>query len=203
MKRLPIIILSIWFFGCIGEGGKTTAKLELNVDTIHFCERTVGEPFVWNDLQLINTGKGPLTIKNIELRGDTGCAFACEYRSDTRGIVSCPRESKGTEGALVTIPKGAARLVRLTYTPSEAGYLDEAGLVITTDADNIGNTGEWRQRVVSMCGQGVAADTDTEAGDSPDGGVGAEPDGGLTTDAGTGCGSCGKAPKKGAPGCEG
>jgi len=191
MKRFTFFILIYLLTGCLGEGSKATSKLELNVDAVNFCDRVVGESFMWNDLQIRNTGKGPLTIRSIKIRGDAGCAFQCSYNSGN-GIAKCPRESSSSKATSVTVADGDTLLVRVIYTPSTEDEADKATLVITSDADNLGEDDvEWPVALVPMCGQGVgAADTEGDAG-APLVDAGPEE-----------CGDCGGPQKKSAPGCE-
>ena len=193
MKRLFLFITFSVLSGCLSDGSNTTSKLELNVDEVNFCTRPYGDSFVWNDLQLRNTGKGPLNIKSIAIRGDAGCAFECSYNTG-KGITNCPRESAASSRAPFSVAEGDSLLVRVTYTPGEEedeDASDLATLIITTDADNVTNEEtNWSVVKVPMCGWGIALpDTDGDAGI-------------LDIDAGSGgCESCGKPLKKGAPSC--
>jgi hypothetical protein len=204
MTRLYFIALIFVLTGCIGEGTKATSKLELNVGSVNFCERTVGESFAWNDLQLLNTGKGPLDIQSILVRGDEGCAFQCFYRPTGRtSLVACPPEGSGANALPASILAGETLLVRVVYTPGAEDNTDQATLVINTNADNTEpkNKNGWGQVLVPLCGTGVPADTDVEG----DAGADSEPDGGpsvLDGGAPGDCGDCGAPLPKGAPGCE-
>ncbi len=191
MKRFYFYLLSLALSGCLNEGGTATSKLELNVDDVNFCGRPYGESFAWNDLQIKNTGKGPLTIKSIKIRGDAGCAFECSYSSG-RSIASCVREAS-SGGTSVSVAEGDSLLVRVVYTPSDEDASDKATLIITTDADNLTDDEEKLAVVkVPVCGRGLPVDTDT-AGDA---GVPTDGDAGVEA-----CGDCGAPLKKSAPSC--
>jgi hypothetical protein len=199
MKRLIYLALIGSLSGCLGGGNETTSKLKLNADAVNFCDRVVGESYVWNNLQLRNTGKGPLTVKSIQIRGDQGCAFQCFYDTGGGRTSKCPRESGGGSVPPVTIFKGGTLLLRVIYEPGAEEYTDRATLVIATDADNLDDDGEWHNLLIPLCGHGVA-DLSPEGDAGPDDGEDAgvsEGDAGMTGD----CGDCGKPLKKGAASC--
>ncbi len=189
--------------GCIGEDTEN-AKMVLNVDTINFCNRTLGETVVWNDVQITNTGRSDLLLSKIAVRGDDTCAFQVFYPEQTpAGKLKtrlAPQEQNSKGFSPVTVPPDQGILLKVVYTPSEIDKADHADLVIQSNASNlVENTEKTVTTVISMCGFGAAAESSTTAAA---GDAGAEEDGGLPMDGGVPCESCGKILKKGAPGCE-
>ncbi len=155
--------------GCVGGNSKGTPKLEINATEINFCSRPSGETTVWNNVQLRNTGKGPLTISSLRVRGDAGCAFACTYMDPQYSdvLIACPSEVGGGPQAEMTLDAGQTLLVRIEYTPSAPGTPDAAALVIKSDAENQTDTsGKVVPIAIPMCGTGI----DAEGGDA-DGGL--------------------------------
>lgn len=205
------VILSISFLflvaGCVGSG-TDDAKMVLNIDAVNFCSRAVGETVVWNDVQITNTSRGELTLSNIRIRGNATCAFEVSYpRESNAGKLKTSTvkpEGKGSFTPL-TIPPFQGIVLKVAYTPSGEGVTDQAALVIASNAANL-NSGsdETVTTVIPMCGEGVNADAlsidvqdagiDMDAGLDMDAGI---PDAGAAE-----CKSCGKALKKGAPGCD-
>jgi hypothetical protein len=180
MKRLIFLSsICIWFFGCVGTNSKGTPKLEVNVTEINFCTQPSGETAVWNNLQLRNTGKGPLEISSLRMRGDAGCAFTCSY-PDARqsdAVIACPNEAGKDGQSKITLEAGNTLLVRIEYAPSARDSKDAAALVIKSDAENqTDNSGKAVPLVIPMCGIG------TDAGEN-------DADGGLS-DAGFNSESC-------------
>jgi hypothetical protein len=87
----------------------------------------------------------------------------------------------------MVLEPGAVSFVGVVYTPSEAGVIDFASLVVTSDAESYLVEGaELGQVEVPLCGEGF------EEGD--------QPDGGADSDAGVDCPEC-QPIDPGAPGC--
>ena len=174
----------------------------LNVDTINFCHRPVGETVIWSDVQVMSTGGGPLTLSKIAVRGDANCAFRVFYpETSASGKLNtriAPDEQAG-HFAPIVIASGEAIVLRVAYTPSSDGVTDRADLVMTSNAVNISDVDQKSvTSVIPMCGMG---DDDASNPSDLDAGAG-DVDGGDVLDAGLACDSCGKALKKGTPGCE-
>jgi hypothetical protein len=197
MKRhffIATVIISA-VCGCNKSGAP---KLEVNVESINFCNQAPEERAVWNNLQLRNVGRGTLDIFGIRIRGDEGCAFSCEY-SQNGELVSCPNENDNSVQPKISIDEDTTLLVRIEYMPSSSETEDSAALVIESNAENLG-TGEEKTEllVLPMCGNGNTAAGAGDAGDeTPDGGLS---DGGASA-ALEDCGACETVPEKGAPSC--
>ena len=193
MKRiLYIVVVCCALWGCAGEESGTSAKLELNVASIQFCEPSS----VFNNLQIRNSGKGPMTIRGIWMRGDEACSFSCDYAipGNSGRVMTCPNEGSG--GTSIRLDAGHTLLVRLEYTASGGTEMDSGAVVIESDAANLLEGDETSAlSVVPLCGNaGSDGDFSSDAGES-DGG---ESDGGVTPPS---CGSCDTVPEKGAPAC--
>jgi hypothetical protein len=180
--------------GCAGESRELTPDLAASPAEVNLCFKELGSTYEWQGLQLENSGDADLLITNIEVRGDSSCAFRC-FREAVGGESSdelhpCPQESEGGPTLLfqMTIPPGGMRFVTIEYTPSADDVPDSASLVITSDAESYLPEGaNLGQAVVPLCGQGF------EPGDYP----GDDPD----LDGGVECPVC-EPPEPGAPGCE-
>jgi hypothetical protein len=224
MKRTTTAFyLSLLVAGCIDSKATRTPELVLNVEEINFCAKEVGETYHWNNLQLRNTGSGPVTVHGVSLRGDQDCVFGCRYqgvRAEGTGatvMVTCPSEGAANPPPVVIAPD-TTLLLQLTYTPSAMDHTDSAALVVTSDAENIPpEDAELKTMVVPMCGTGVASGLDADGPDTAsdtmmaaDAGSGKEADAGVTgppagavPDAGeVPCTACAAPPEKGAPGCQ-
>ena len=198
MKQLISIIFVLFgVVGCVGSGSDD-ARMVLNVDTINFCNRPVGETVVWNDVQLLNASRGELTLSNIAIRGNETCAFEISYPRETvpGKLKTSNAKPEGSSFAPLVVPSGQGIVLKVAYTPSGEGVTDTAALVITSDAANLNNgPNETVTTVIPMCGVGEKSDASLwDAGVELDGG---DPDAGERS-----CGSCGKALKKGVPGCK-
>ncbi len=191
-QSLSVALVVALFAGCTGDSGNVSPKLEVNIEIdsgIRLCQKVVGKTYQWQNLQLNNTGKGDLIVSNIEVRGDANCAFQVyrevAFGEDPAGVYLCPQEHEKKAPFEMIVPAGASRLVRIEYTPSAANVLDQAALVITSNATNIAPEEEqWKPLILPMCGRGIAEETDgrvTQNGDL-DGGVDSGFDSG--TDAG-------------------
>lgn len=217
MKRTVLFPLAaIFAASCINSGASDKSRLELNVETINFCEKEVGKTFHWNDLQLRNTGKDPTTISGIALRGNESCAYRCFYERPPAAVGGeptlepCAEEGSAAQFAPIEIAPGTTFLMRMSYTPTAVGVVDRAALVIATDAGNqTSDEEETATLVVTICGKGIEAappEPGTDAGaPDPDGGVDAsvpvDTTSPETADAGGDCPVCGAPPEPGAPGC--
>ncbi len=212
-----LLLPALFAASCINSVASDKSRLELNVDTVNFCQKEVGKTFQWNDLQLRNTGSETTTVSGIALRGNGACAFQCYYErppampSGEPTLEPCHEEGAGAGFGPIEIDPGTTFLMRMSYTPTGVGIVDTAALVITTDAGNqTADEEEVATLVVPMCGVGIdapPAEPETDAGLLPelDGGEDASlpldtapPD---TADAGEACPVCGALPDKGAPGC--
>jgi hypothetical protein len=229
MKRTTLV-LSVYLLlaGCIDAKATRKPKLVLNVDAINFCLKEAGETFVWNDLQLRNTGSGPVLVHGIEVRGDQGCAFQCVYESAPAGgegsskLMPCPAEGKAAGFQPIEIAPDTTLLLSVAYTPAMTGQTDNAALVVTSDAANIPpEEAELKKLVIPMCGTGIepiglsdGPDTERSSAFPPDAGRVSESDAGReasadaetdrpgASDAGeTPCPACATPPEEGAPGC--
>ena len=188
MKRTLYILLSSFaLLGCGNSGA--SPKLELNVESVSFCE----SPSVFNNLQLRNTGNGPLTISKIRMRGDADCAYTCEYVVPGKnGVQSCLNEDSASNST-VHLEADQTILVRIEYTAPEAGDPAAAAVVIESNALNLlEDDASTATVVVSLCAGTIV----TDGGDLSDAG---------TSDAGDAestCSACEETPEKGAPACE-
>jgi hypothetical protein len=184
--------LLIAISGCTSDPGTPTAELIAVPAAVNMCFKQVGSTYGWQALKLESTGDADLIIANLELRGDSSCAFGC-LREAADGEPPneehpCPQESDGAAGFQMTLPPGSERYVTIAYTPSAAGIVDNAALVITSNAEGyLAEGADWGEMVVPLCGEGF------DEGDFP----GDDPE----LDAGIECPVC-EAPEPGAPGCE-
>ena len=201
-----ILFISLLQSGCIGNNGPN-AKIDLNVITINFCHRPVGETVVWNDVQIRNLGRDNLTISKMAIRGNATCAFEVSYpKTGANGktmTASVPAEANAKNFSSWTIPASGAALIRVAYTPSAVGETDRADLLIESDSAKL----DTQLVVVPMCGTGAAPASSevSDAGDMPDASVPTETDvddAGEADEATPECEACGARLKKGAPSCQ-
>lgn len=191
-RRLgALVAIAVALSGCVDDPTASTPDLALTPAEVNMCFKQVGDTYDWQGLQLESTGEVDLTIVNIEVRGDSSCAFQC-FREAADGepvdqLYPCPQESDNTAGIQMTIHPGEARFVRFAYTPSAAGVTDNAALVVTSDAESFLEEGSPVGRAaVALCGQGFEEDDPPEQDTDPDAGVE--------------CPIC-EPPDAGAPGC--
>jgi hypothetical protein len=177
--------------GCTTGSKQTKADLEVTPAQGNMCLKQLGTSYEWQGLQLASVGDAELVITNIEVRGDSSCAFQC-FREAAGGepadqLQPCPQESEGSPGFEMLLEPGAVRFVSIVYSPSEAGVTDYASLVVTSNADSyLAEGSELGQVEIPLCGQGF------EQGELPD--AGADPDAGVD------CPEC-EPIDPGAPGC--
>lgn len=142
--------------GCTLNDTLQPPELSVQVQNINLCAKEVGVPYTWQNLQLRNTGEETLIVSNIELRGNSTCAFQCEREpADGQSAENnhvCPEEGENAPGFRMTIWPGDTRLVKIVYTASGEGVIDRADLVITSNGENMGAD---NQLVIPMCGVGV------------------------------------------------
>ena len=187
MKRTLLILLNcLALSGCTGNSDGSP-KLELNAESVSFCE----SPSVFNNLQLRNTGSGPLTISKIGMRGDGGCAYTCDYA--VPGAVDVrPCRNEGAKSAEVRLEAGQTILVRIGYTAPVEGEAAPAAVVVESNALNLlAGDASTATVVIPLC----AGMPVTDGGDLLDAGI---------SDAGTvdvSCSACEEIPEKGAPVC--
>ena len=80
MKHTPsLFLVALFLVACIDQEATSKSRLEMNVETVNFCQKEVGKTFVWNHLQLRNTGSEAAMVAGIAVRGDKNCAFKCFY----------------------------------------------------------------------------------------------------------------------------
>ncbi|MDD5309262.1 MAG: hypothetical protein PHU25_18260 [Deltaproteobacteria bacterium] len=201
--KAALVAFAVAAAGCTGSGGTTGPELRVNAAEINMCVKAPGAPFVWRGFQMTNTGDDDLRIANVEVRGDSSCAFQC-LREPLPGEpadapVPCPQEEENKPAYEMIVPPGATAFLTIAYTPSAQGVVDQAALVVTSSSVAGLNAGaDLGALVVPMCGLGGSAPADVPDS-GPDGGA----DGG-TNDAGdgqAGCPVC-KAPASGAAWCE-
>ncbi len=214
--------MALLLLGCTSAGKSNEPELEISPTVsqgINFCQKPVGEKFIWQNFQMRNTGDANLIVTGIMLRGDASCAFRC-FREAAMGetageLYPCPEEEQGETPFEMIIRPGATRVVRIEYTPAQIGETDRAALVIRSNAADI-DPGEEQFTTVAipMCGTGSEADTaivdDLDAGGPSDEAADAAPEDDAgddesdeddATESHLDCGSCGKPLSPGAPDC--
>jgi len=188
---ITLAALALAVAGCATDSAKRTADIEVSPAAGNMCFKQLGASYEWQGLQLQSVGEADLIITNIEVRGDSGCAFQCSRQAadgePPDQLYPCPQEGDGSPGFAMTVPPGSIRFVRLIYTPTADGVTDQASLVVTSNAESYLDEGSPTGRVeIPLCGQGF------EQGDEPD--AGADEDGGVD------CPEC-VPPAPGAAGC--
>jgi hypothetical protein len=208
MPKVMLLSFAIALGACTSSGGVSAPRLSVNETEINMCVKTAGVPYVWRNFQMTNTGDSDLLVANVEVRGDSSCAFEC-LREPLPGEpadapVPCPQEEEDKPAFALVLTPGATTFLTVAYTPSEVGSTDQAALVITSNsAEGLTGDAKLGVLVVPMCGQGGAAPSDAGVDGGADGGADAGADGGTT---GTGggeaeCPVC-EAPASGAAWCE-
>ena len=138
----PILIFSLLFVVACTAGSnesKKTTEVQIISPEIPLCDKLFipGDTIVWQNFQMRNITSVDWNIYNIEVRGNSNCAFKV-YRDESlmgeTGMKLCPEESSDNPPLGLVVPYKNSTVLRVEYTPSQEGIMDYATIVITSNA---------------------------------------------------------------------
>ncbi len=184
-NRLTIIALIVLLcIGCTGQQDNMRPEIDVNYEHINMCRKEIGSTSTWQNFLIKNIGDANLIIADIKLQSDNN-AFECfrepinVNEADLDQSIPC---SIGSQPGMTILPNHMT-ILRIDYTPTEASIpddvVDQATLVIVSNATSDEDEAELTSLEIAMCGTGfVPPEEPVEAGNANS----------LTQDAGTDAG---------------